>query len=526
MNKQPYSLACAILLFALAGMVEPARADEPAVSASASERLILTPPPGPAPRINGPLVYGCRPGHPFLYRIPCTGERPMQFSAEALPTGLTLDVASGIITGVTPAKGEYAVTFQAVNARGTARRIFKIVAGDTLALTPPMGWNHWYVDFNRITEQRVRAAATAMIASGMADAGYQYVNLDDCWMNAPRLSKYQTDPKRVGPVRDAAGNIQPNAYFADLRALTDFIHARGLKAGIYTSPGEETCAGFGGAYGHEAQDARQFADWGFDFLKYDWCSYDRVAKGDRSRETLQKPYRLMGGLLQQQSRDIVFNLCQYGMGQVWEWGADAGGHCWRTAGDLGFELNRFFAVALANAAHGAWSKPGSWNDPDYIQIGWMGAQRGTNFLAAQPCPLSPDEQYAYVSLWSLMAAPLFFSGDMEKLDAFTLSVLCNPEVIDVDQDPLGRSASVVRLSPTTFLMVKELADGSKAVGLCNQGEAVASITATWSALGITGIPQVRDLWRQKDFGAVADHFTAEVPRHGVILVKVALPKQP
>ncbi len=281
---------------------------------------VLTPKPPREPRINGPAVYGARPGNPFLYRIPCTGKRPISFSAAGLPPGLTLDAASGIITGRTPPKGEYAVALKAQNAAGRAERKFRIASGDTLALTPPMGWNHWYVDFNRITEKRVRSAADAMVASGMADAGYQYVSIDDCWANSPRLSKYQTDPRRVGPLRDASGNILPNAYFSDLRALTDYIHARGLKAGIYTSPGPGTCAGFGGSYQHEVQDARQFADWGFDFLKYDWCSYGNVVKGDKSLEALQKPYRLMGGLLKEQKRDIVFNLCQYGMGNVWEWG--------------------------------------------------------------------------------------------------------------------------------------------------------------------------------------------------------------
>ena len=376
------------------------------------------------------------------------------------------------------------------------------------------------MDFNRITEQRVRAAAAAMIRSGMADAGYQYVNIDDCWMNAPALSRYQTDPKRVGPVRDAHGNIQPNSYFSDLRALTEDIHAKGLKAGIYTSPGVTTCAGFGGAYGHEAQDARQFTEWGFDFLKYDWCSYGKVVQGDTSLEALQQPYRLMGGLLRQQPRDIVFNLCQYGRGNVWEWGAAVGGHCWRTAGDLGFELDRFFKVALKNAEHAPWSKPGAWNDPDYIQIGWMGSQRGTNFTLPRPCPLSAEEQYSYMSLWCLMAAPLFFSGDMERLDEFTLNVLCNPEVIAVDQDTLGRCARVVKLSGDAFAMVKDLDDGARAVGLFNPGETPTTVTATWTDLGLKGDLAVRDLWRQKDRGREREKLSADLPRHGVSLVRV------
>jgi len=484
--------------------------------AAREQAVILTPKPGPKPRINGPTVYGCRPGHPFLYRIPAQGGRPMQFSAKGLPAGLVLDPTSGIITGTTPARGEYRVVLRAKNPHGSDKRVFKIVSGDTLALTPPMGWNHWYTHYDRITDKLLREAADVMVSSGMADVGYQYVNIDDCWMNAPQ----NADPLRVGPLRDARGNIIPNKHFPDMKTMTDYIHSKGLKAGLYTSPGPLTCAGFAGAWQHEAQDAKLFADWGFDFLKHDWCSYGEIAAKDPDPELVKfkKPYRLMGDLLKQQHRDIVLNLCQYGMGNVWEWGADVGGHCWRTAGDLGFELDRIFEVALANANHREWSKPGAWNDPDYIQIGYIGAANGMGL--PRPCPLTPNEQYAFMSLWCLSAAPLFFSGDMGKLDAFTLNVLCNPEVIEVDQDPLGQCGRVVSLSEDTFLMVKDLADGTKVVGLGNRGEFPAKVTATWRDVGVSGRQTVRDLWRQKDLGRFKDQFTAEVPRHGVVLVRV------
>jgi alpha-galactosidase len=493
--------------------VKPNALDRPTVR---EEAVILTPKPGPKPRINGPTVYGCRPGHPFLYRIPAQGVRPVQFSARGLPAGLMLDSTSGIITGTTPARGEYRVTFRAKNQHGSDQRAFKIVSGDTLALTPPMGWNHWYTHYDRITDKLMREAADVMVSSGMADVGYQYVDIDDCWMNAPS----NADPLRVGPLRDTQGNIIPNKHFPDMKAMTDYIHSRGLKAGTYTSPGPLTCAGFAAAYQHEAQDAKQFADWGFDFLKYDWCSYGEIAAKDPDPELVKfkKTYRLMGDLLKQQNRDIVLNLCQYGMGNVWEWGADVGGHCWRTAGDLGFELDRIFEVALANAKHRQWSKPGAWNDPDYIQIGYIGTASGMGL--PKPCPLTPNEQYAFMSLWCLSAAPLFFSGDMGKLDAFTLNVLCNPEVIGVDQDPLGQCGRVVPLSEDTFLMVKDLADGTKAVGLGNRGEFPAKVTATWRDVSLSGRQTVRDLWRQKDLGRFKGQFTAEVPRHGVVLVRL------
>jgi alpha-galactosidase len=337
----------------------------------------------------------------------------------------------------------------------------------------------------------------------------------------------------VGPLRNSGGELIPNQHFPDMKALAEYIHGKGLKAGLYISPGPLTCGGFAGSYGHEAQDAKTFAAWGFDFLKYDWCSYGHIAEGGApnatnvppygqrapSLEAYQHPYVVMGDLLQQQNRDIVFNLCQYGMANVWEWGAAVGGHCWRTAGDLGFELDRIFDVALANAEHRAWSKPGAWNDPDYLQIGYVG--NAQQMGEPRPCPLTPNEQYAYMSLWALMAAPLVYSGDMGKLDAFTLNVLCNPEVIELDQDPLGQSAATARLNDDTFLMIKDLEDGSKAVGLFNRGELPVEVSAPWAVVGVCGQQKVRDLWRQIDLGKFQESFKARVPRHGVVLVKVS-----
>jgi alpha-galactosidase len=490
------------------------------------EAVVLTPKPGPAPRINGPEVYGCRPGHPFLYRIPTQGTRPMRFEAAGLPAGLTLDARTGFITGTAPAEGTYEVTLHAANSDGARVRHFKIVSGPTLALTPPMGWNDWYAHYDRITDQKVREAADVMLATGLADVGYQYVNIDDCWENAEK----SRDPERIGPARDDQGNLIPNPHFPDMKALTDYLHARGFKAGIYSSPGPKTCGGFTASYQHEAQDAQQIAAWGFDFLKYDWCSYRFVLRpsADRTRrasedesfslEELQRPYRLMGRILQDQPRDIVFNLCQYGMGSVWEWGAAIGGQSWRTSGDLGFELNRIFAVALANAKHRQWSKPGSWNDPDYIQIGHVGSAAENGL--PKPSSLTPTEQYSFMSLWSLMASPLFYSGDMGSLDEFTINVLANPEVIAVDQDPLGQCARVIHLGDDTFLMVKELADGSLAVGLCNRGEFPTRVDARWAQLAIHGKWTARDLWRQRDLGAFEGAFGSDVPRHGVVLVRL------
>ena len=477
------------------------------------ERVILTPKPAPGPRINGPKIYGARPGRPFIYRIPCTGARPIQFTAAHLPQGLQLDASTGIITGRVPQeRGEAVVTLGAKNEHGEDRRTLKLVVGDTLALTPPMGWNSWYIHYNRVTEEHMRGAADVMVSSGMADYGYQYVNIDDCWMK----------PKGDEPYRDAQGAVLPNAKFPNIKDMVDYIHGKGLRAGLYTSPGPWTCAGYVGSYEHEAIDARKFADWGFDFLKHDWCSYGQVA-GGKSLEHLQRPYRKMGDILKEQPRDIVYNLCQYGMGDVWTWGADVGGHCWRTTGDLGLErgalLPGFYSIGLSNARHYEYAGPGHWNDPDYILIGWVGNAHSQS-EPGQPTTLTPNEQYSYMSMWCLMAAPLFFSGDMAKLDDFTLNVLCNAEVIDIDQDALGKQAKPLVQDEETLIVSKPMEDGSLAVGLFNLAEMPRQIKVDWSLLGVQGRERVRDLWRQKDLGVFESSYSPEVPRHGVALVRL------
>lgn len=438
----------------------------------------------------------------------------MSFSISKLPASLSLDEKPGIITGITPARGKYKITLRASNGYGQDSRSFIIVSGDTLSLTPSMGWNDWYAHYSRITDQMMREAADILVRSGMADVGYQYVNIDDCWMNTTR----SRDLSRVGPFRDEQGNLLPNKNFPGMKALADYIHSQGLKAGLYSSPGPTTCAGFAGSYQHEPRDAAQFANWGFDFLKYDWCSYRTTVGKPPTLAEMKQPYQLMGDLLKQQKRDILFNLCQYGMGNVWEWGAEVGGQSWRTSGDLGYELNRIFQVALKNAEHAPGQRPGAWNDPDYIQIGYIGQAAGGGL--PKPCPLTPTEQYAFMSLWCLMASPLFYSGDLTKLDDFTLNVLCNPEVIDIDQDSLGQCARIIPLTEKTFLMIKKLDDGNHALGLCNANESPVNLTADWSALGLARKQRVRDVWRAKNLGTFADAFSAQVPPHGVVLLRL------
>jgi alpha-galactosidase len=480
------------------------------VASEKEEAVLLTPPAPPEPRLNGPGVYGVRPGSPFLYRVPCTGKRPLTFSASGLPEGLALEASSGIITGRVAKAGRYQVVLNAQNSLARAQRDFVIVAGDRLALTPPMGWNSWYIHYDRVSDAVMRQAASQMIDTGMADYGYQYVNIDDCWMKK----------KGDEPYRDSAGAVLPNAKFPDMKSLADFIHSRGLKAGLYTSPGPWTCGGYVGAYQHEQADAHKFAEWGYDFLKYDWCSYGGVAKGN-GLVRLRQPYQVMWTELQKLDRDIAFNLCQYGMGDVWKWGGTVG-NCWRTTGDLGLEsdsrLPGFYKIGFSNAAHWENAGPGAWNDPDYILIGWVGDANAMG--PGKPTALTPSEQYSYMSMWCLMAAPLIFSGDMARLDPFTLNVLCNAEVIAVDQDSLGRQARVASHTRNEIILVKELEDGSKAVGLFNLGSASRKLSASWSSLEISGKQRVRDLWRQKEIGLREGSFEAEVPRHGVALVRL------
>ncbi len=488
------------------------------VGSPREQAVVLTPPPPHTPRINGARVFGVRPGHPFLYTIPATGDRPMTFAVSKLPKGLTVNAQNGQITGQIAKPGEFIVTFRAANKLGKAERKFKIVCGDTLALTPHMGWNSWYVWESHVTDPIMRAAADAMVSSGMINHGYQYVNIDDCWAVKPG----STDPSLGGEPRDSQGKVNANKRFPDMKALTDYIHSKGLKAGIYTGPGPLTCAGHVAAYHHEELDAQRFAEWGFDFLKYDWCSYSEIAKNP-DRAALEKPYRLMGDILRRLPRDMVLNLCQYGMGNVWEWGKAVGGHSWRTAGDLGGSFEGIpmalfrdgFDVYARNQLH-KFGGPGGWNDPDYLLLGYLSNWKGQT----APSPLTPNEQYTHVSLWCLVAAPLIFSGDMTRLDEFTLSLLSNDEVIEVDQDALGRPGFRVAIDDDREVWVRDLEDGSKAVGLFNRGEMEANVSAKWSDLGIQGKRIVRDLWRQQDLGAFTGEFKATVPRHGVVLVRL------
>lgn len=482
------------------------------VAAPREEAVILTPRPAASPRLNGARTFGVRPGAPFLFTVAATGERPMTFAADGLPGGLTLDPQTGRVTGALRDKGEYAVTLRARNTRGEAQRPLKIVCGSTVGLTPAMGWNSWNCFASAVTADHIRAAADAMVASGLADHGWTYINVDDFW----QTHKDSKDPTLQGPRRDAAGNILPNPRFPDMKGLADYVHDKGLKIGLYSSPGPWTCGSCLGSWEHEAQDARQYGAWGFDYLKYDWCSYDQVVHGDHTLPALKKPYEVMRAGLDAVPRDIVYSLCQYGWGDVWKWGEALGGNSWRTTGDITDTWASMSTIGFGQAGEEVYAGPGHFNDPDMLvvgQVGW-GPQ-------LHPTRLTPNEQYTHISLWCLMASPLLIGCDMTQFDPFTLSLLTNDEVIDVNQDPLGKQAAPVAKSGALEVWAKMLEDGSRAVGLFNRGRTAAKVTARWADVGVVGKQTVRDLWRQQDVGVFGDGYEATVPPHGVVLVRVS-----
>ena len=478
------------------------------------EAIILTPKPGPEPRINSAKVFGVRPGAPVLYTIAASGQRPMGFHAEGLPAGLSVNAESGRITGRLTHPGEYPITLIARNDVGEARRTLKLVVGDTIALTPPMGWNSWNCWGCAIDEQKIRHAAEAMVSSGLIHHGWQYINIDDCWMK--KLGS--DDPVVGGPTRDDCGRILTNARFPDMKALTDHIHDLGLKVGVYISPGPSTCQRYEGSWQHELHDAQSFADWGFDYLKYDWCGYGDLVRRP-TLEQMKEPYIFMRGCLDRVDRDIVYSLCQYGMGEVWTWGAEVGGNCWRTTGDIVDSWGSMAGIGFAQAECSPYASPGHWNDPDMLVVGKVGW--GPSLHESR---LTPNEQYTHISLWCLLCSPLLIGCDLTQLDDFTMNLLTNDEVLEVNQDPLGRQATRIAQAGSLEVWAKPMEDGSTAVGLFNRDETPKTVVAKWSDLKLSGPMRIRDLWRQKDIGVFRNQFGVEVPRHGVILVRL-FPRQ-
>ena len=497
---------------------------------------ILTPPEREEPQFNGADIWGVRPGHPVIFRVPVSGVRPMRFTAKNLPAGVTLDPAKGILGGVAPEKkGDYDITVVAENSKGRAERVIRLAVGDTIALTPPMGWNSWNTLCYRLTEDAARAAALAMEKSGLGNHGWAYINLDDWWeMNnsdSPRVEQRKNDfggrEDVRGPARDANGKILPNRSFPDMKGLTDYIHSFGFKAGLYSSPGPRTCGRCEGSYGHEMQDAQSWADWGFDYIKYDWCTYGDIFKKEtglraysldkpKYHEAYVKPYRLMNECLRAQKRDILYSFCQYGMGETERWVRETGGNCWRTWCDLKDTWN-WMEEAIEghlDAEYWKYNGPGCWADPDMMIVGQQ-----YSFGTDHQTYLTPNEQYTHVSIWCMVGSPLLIGCDLTKLDDFTRSLLANDAVIAVSQDRLGKTARRIRHVDSESVWVRPLADGATAVALVNRSPIAREIKVTFVELGLgNGEHWVKDLWRQKCEGRHAGTYVADVPPHATKLI--------
>ena len=362
-----------------------------------------------------------------------------------------------------------------------------------LAATPPMGWNSWNHFADRVTDKDIRGAADSLVSSGMRDAGYVYVNIDDTWEGK----------------RDAQGRIQTNEKFPDMKALTAYVHGKGLKIGIYSSPGPKTCGDYEGSYGHEEQDAKTYAEWGFDYLKYDLCSYNDLMKqqsGDdqaKGYAMMHAAYTKMDRALKATGRPIVFSLCQYGWDSVWKWGPEVGGNLWRTTDDIQDNYRSMAENGFTQAGLSKYAAPGHWNDPDMLEVG-----NGK---------MTKDEYQTHMSLWALLAAPLLAGNDLTQMTEETKSILMNRDVIAIDQDALGRQGDRVSAEGPFEVWSKPLKDGSVAVALFNRGHDNESMSLPAAAkLGLGSIHEVKNLWNPNDHG----RGPWIVPQHGVILLRL------
>jgi alpha-galactosidase len=369
-------------------------------------------------------------------------------------------------------------------SHSSARARVPALPGNGLARTPPMGWNSWNHFACNVNEQTIRETADAMVATGMRDAGYRYVVIDDCWQVA----------------RDANGVLvaDPQRFPHGIKALADYIHSKGLLFGIYTDAGTNTCQGRPGTLGHEDQDARTFAAWGVDYVKEDWCH----------AQNLDAPtqYAKFRDALARTGRPIVLSICEWGSNQPWDW-APRVGNLWRTTDDIEDTWSSMLDNLDQSAQHATAAGPGTWNDPDMLEVGNGG--------------MTDEEYRAHFSLWAIMAAPLIAGNDLRQMSATTIATLTNREVIAVDQDSLGAQGILVwERPPELQVWAKPLHDGSRAIALLNRSSAPARITAYFSRAGLrSDSAQVRDLWSHQDLGRFGRQFETTVPSHGVVLVR-------
>ncbi len=382
---------------------------------------------------------------------------------------------------------------------GNALAQEKNAPSSNLAPTPPMGWNSWNKFACNVSDKLIREMADAMVKSGMKDAGYQYIVIDDCWQVA----------------RDAEGSIvpDPQRFPSGMKAVGDYIHSLGLKFGIYSDAGSKTCQGRPGGLGHEYQDARQYAAWGVDYLKYDWCN--------ATTQDAHSAYANMRAALDASGRPIVFSICEWGQHQPWLWGKQAGGNLWRTTGDIvdkweGSEKwpngdccsNGMVAIVDQQDGLESFAGPGHWNDPDMLEVGNGG--------------MTTPEYKSHFSLWAMLAAPLIAGNDLRDMKPEIQEILTNKEVIAVDQDSLGSEGRRVKKDGELEVWARPIKGGNRAVILFNRGASEREISVNWEDLGYPShfSAEVRDLWQHKDFGRFTGKFSATVASHGVVMVTV------
>jgi alpha-galactosidase len=447
--------------------------------------------------LAGPSRIGLGPGRPFVHLLPIPGEVGT-LRIDGLPAGLTVDRATRVISGSTMAAGSHIVTVSGEGPDGPWVEELELVVGGEICLTPPLGWNSWNVFGATVTEDHIRGTAKALLDTGLAAHGWSAVNIDDGWQGS----------------RDRRGRLQPNEKFDDLGVLCDDMHALGLRVGIYSSPGPRTCAGFPGSAGYEAEDARSFAEWGFDYLKYDWCSAGPIDDAT-PLETLIAPYARMRDALDRVERDIVYHLCQYGYGRVWEWArARAGANAWRTSGDIDDAWDVVDRIGFGQADLATFAAPGGWNDPDMLVLGAVGGAWGRPI---RPTRLTAVEQRSHLSLWVLSSAPLLLGCDLTILDESTRAMLCNRDLLAVHQDALGRQAAPISVVGLLEIWSKPLDDGSLAVGVFNRGPSPVTASLDWAALGIRP-SAVRDLWTGRSIAAL-DGWQEVLPGHGSAILR-------
>jgi alpha-galactosidase len=449
--------------------------------------------------IAGPRRIGLRPGRLLVQRIGVPTGRDGDVHVSGLPPGLTFDRATGAIRGSTRAVGWHRIAVDGEDAGGRWRDQLELVVGDDICLTPPMGWNSWNAFGIAIDEAEVRRQALALLDTGLADVGWTTVNVDDGWQGE----------------RDRRGRLQPNAKFGDLGRLCDDLHALGLRVGIYSSPGPTTCGGMPGSAGHEAEDARAFADWGFDYLKYDWCSAGPLDDGTPV-EVIAAPYARMRDALDRVGRDIIYHVCEYGFGAVWSWARErVGANAWRTTGDIEDDWESVDRIGFGQADLARFAGPGGWNDPDMLVVGRVG---GGWYQPIHDTHLTPDEQRSHLGLWALLAAPLLLGCDITTLDSATLEMLGNREALAINQDPLGRQARRIASFGTTEVWRKDLADGSAAIGMFDRGQG-GTIGFAWRELHLARPTAVRDIWSRRHLDA-DDGLQVWLPPHGSILLRL------